>query len=286
MSISKIKNCPVDYEWREGPCVVRSFDHSMIPGAVTKAHWHDFYEYFLLSRGNARLCFEGEFRHIMEGSLLLINPGEIHSWEFSGPCEGYILLFKKDWLEQNAALGREWFLTSLLSASKRLRLVQCVDSQMTRLRGILRDWWDAYNACDPYRDSVLGSCLRLLLIEMARGTVGTRECFQDPLCRRFLDLLETEYSKQHSTTRFAEQLQVSAYKLEKQVFEQTGKRPSQWIRDKIMEQARELLAQPEQTISEIAYELGFSSPSNFGRFFKHQTGKTPLAYRNDGIFAG
>lgn len=43
------------------------------------------------------------------------------------------------------------------------------------------------------------------------------------------------------------------------------------------------LVQPRRNISEIAYLLGFSEPSNFTRAFKQWTGKTPLDYRANSL---
>ena len=44
--------------------------------------------------------------------------------------------------------------------------------------------------------------------------------------------------------------------------------------------AQRLIRETESSISSIAYELGFSHPSDFGRAFKKWSGITPLAYRN------
>lgn len=46
-------------------------------------------------------------------------------------------------------------------------------------------------------------------------------------------------------------------------------------------QACRKLAEEEWSVSEIAYACGFSNLSNFNRFFKEITGKTPRAYRQE-----
>lgn len=51
------------------------------------------------------------------------------------------------------------------------------------------------------------------------------------------------------------------------------------LRDDIRTQkAKRLLAGPER-IAEVALELGFTDPSYFSRWFRHQTGQTPRAWR-------
>ncbi|HEX5551985.1 MAG TPA: AraC family transcriptional regulator [Chitinophagaceae bacterium] len=46
-------------------------------------------------------------------------------------------------------------------------------------------------------------------------------------------------------------------------------------------QACKKLAEEEWTVAEIAYACGFSNLSNFNRFFKNYTGKTPRVYRQE-----
>ncbi|HLP96250.1 MAG TPA: ATP-binding protein [Saprospiraceae bacterium] len=60
----------------------------------------------------------------------------------------------------------------------------------------------------------------------------------------------------------------------------TGKSPSVFIRDIRLEKARELLSGTELTVSEIAYETGFSSLQYFSDAFFEAYGKRPSAMRN------
>jgi AraC-like DNA-binding protein len=46
-----------------------------------------------------------------------------------------------------------------------------------------------------------------------------------------------------------------------------------------VEKARQLLSDPNQRVSEIAYQTGFQSLSHFNRCFKRITGQSPTACR-------
>jgi transcriptional regulator GlxA family with amidase domain len=48
--------------------------------------------------------------------------------------------------------------------------------------------------------------------------------------------------------------------------------------------AMKLLADSRRAITEIATQLGFSTPSNFSRSFKNITGLTPTEYRRTAIY--
>lgn len=55
--------------------------------------------------------------------------------------------------------------------------------------------------------------------------------------------------------------------------------PSNYILNKRINLAKKLLITSTLTLSEIAYETGFSSQSYFGQVFKRKTNMTPLEYR-------
>ena len=55
----------------------------------------------------------------------------------------------------------------------------------------------------------------------------------------------------------------------------TGKTPSQFIRSYRLRKGLELLRKGELTVSEIAYDVGFTDPSYFSRVFQKEFGKNP-----------
>ena len=54
------------------------------------------------------------------------------------------------------------------------------------------------------------------------------------------------------------------------------------IQHKIIDIAKEQLLIPDNSISQIAYDLGFQYPQHFTRVFKNVTGITPNEYRGKG----
>ena len=57
--------------------------------------------------------------------------------------------------------------------------------------------------------------------------------------------------------------------------------PSQWIRERRLIRAKELLAATEMSVTDICYSLGFENVSHFSRLFKEHYGHTPSSYRKD-----
>ena len=62
-----------------------------------------------------------------------------------------------------------------------------------------------------------------------------------------------------------------------------GKGPSQLIRSFRLTRAHDLLKVNAATLAEIAYTVGFSSPSYFSKCFREQFGYTPSDIPGDSI---
>lgn len=58
-----------------------------------------------------------------------------------------------------------------------------------------------------------------------------------------------------------------------------GQNTQQYIHEKVIEKAKELLAKDELNIAEIAYHLGFEHPQSFTKLFKNKTNLTPLKFK-------
>ena len=59
----------------------------------------------------------------------------------------------------------------------------------------------------------------------------------------------------------------------------TGQSTQQYIQDKLVEKAKEILSTTTLSVSEIAYELGFEHPQSFSKLFKIKTNLSPLQFR-------
>ncbi|MFY0673056.1 MAG: helix-turn-helix transcriptional regulator [Bacteroidia bacterium] len=77
----------------------------------------------------------------------------------------------------------------------------------------------------------------------------------------------------------ADECHLSASYLSDLLAKETGRSAKDHINDFLVEKAKNLLLHSNDSISGIAYTLGFNYPHYFGRLFKQKTGKTPQEYR-------
>ncbi len=101
------------------------------------------------------------------------------------------------------------------------------------------------------------------------------------LVNSFIVILHRNYKQESTVNFYADALHVTARKLSKaciDVFDRTAK---QIILETIARRAINYIENSTLSISQIAFEMGFSDESNFRRFIKKHTGKTALSFRTN-----
>ena len=109
----------------------------------------------------------------------------------------------------------------------------------------------------------------------------TRENVHKGVLEKF-DILLSDYFLSNKAQKeglpsvgyFANQLHLSPNYFGDLIKKETGKSALDYIQSKIIDMAKEKIFDPDKSISEIAYELGFKYPQHFTRLFK-QTIVTP-----------
>lgn len=102
----------------------------------------------------------------------------------------------------------------------------------------------------------------------------------DELFRLFRRMLAENYKLGHSISYYARRLNVSEAYLSRAVRKVSGKTINHYITTTLLAKAKHELIFRDLTIKEIAVDSGFSDQSAFGKFFKKQSGLSPLMFRN------
>lgn len=102
---------------------------------------------------------------------------------------------------------------------------------------------------------------------------------EDRFMRRFLAKIEEVYTdSEYNIERLSEVLGLSRGHLHRKIKELTGLPPVDFLRNYRLNKAAQLLRKNNLTISEIAYQTGFSSPAYFAKCFKSVYDITPTEY--------
>ena len=104
------------------------------------------------------------------------------------------------------------------------------------------------------------------------GVEGNNNSFITKLRLIVLDNLKNE---QFSVERLAAEYGLSRSQLHKKLKKSIGKSVSQFIREVRLDEGLKLLLEHDRTVSQVAYEVGFSSPTYFNTCFKAYFGYSP-----------
>ena len=103
--------------------------------------------------------------------------------------------------------------------------------------------------------------------------------YSHPLMIQYIELIQQYYKTEHSTSYYAKMLHIHPNSLNAASKRYMGQSAKELIATKLFSEAKYLVQLTTLSVKEIAYELGFQSPSNFFRFFKRYSGYSPAAYR-------
>ena len=97
--------------------------------------------------------------------------------------------------------------------------------------------------------------------------------------RKFSLLVEMNYKQLHTVSDYAKLLYVTPKNLNKKVTQFGNQSPNEIIKERIITEAKRLLAHTNLTIKEIGYTLGYEDDAYFIRLFTKQTDTSPQQFR-------
>lgn len=90
---------------------------------------------------------------------------------------------------------------------------------------------------------------------------------QDAIFQKFMASLHKNYMKNRHVSYYVQENCLSPRYFSRIVKEKTGRTAQEWISAVVIDEARRLLEDPENSIKDLAFKLGFPNQSFFGRYF-------------------
>lgn len=245
-----------------------------------KPHRHHFYTFLLVTAGGGSHDIDFTNYVLKANRLFLIAPGQVHAWKKLTNVKGFVVLFDDTFitLAKGRKMMRDW---PLFTLNQRCYLdlhpneTQSWYSVLLEMEGELR-------AHDEFsKDTIFYSLGKLLVraSRLYREYASKNKLPDQPLLYSYQELIEKNFHQWHTPKAYAKQLNITANYLNALCKEQSGKSAGALIRQRILLEAKRLLAHTQLSVGEIAYQLNFTDNSYFGRFFKRYTDLTPEAFR-------
>jgi len=251
-------------------------------GAPQRVH---FYHIFLFTHGSGNHSVDFSNCDYDDKTLLLVSKGQVQQFQVNNINTGFIIIFTSEFLYENATElnifhSLNVFEHALFAPSIRLS----ADQHQLLSRLFLSIQHEYHKPVDEFSSEILRHLLRMMLLHIER--IQQTSALSQRVAPHYLQfvafrrLLERDLGKSRSVHYYADQLAVSQKKLNELTRHVLNKTAKEFIEEQVILEAQRLLAQGTMPIKEIAYELGFSEPTNMVKFFKKHSHTSPAAFRN------
>lgn len=225
------------------------------------------------TQGQGRITVAGTTRAYGPNQTVFIPAGVMHGFEIAPRVQGTVVFFGRShgltlpttpkFLRPRDPISQKELIATLESIQRELETKRPGAQQAAKHHlGLLGVWLD-----------------RQLERERAFEPMLTRPVAAQRLVARFASLLERDFRSNPSVADYATALGVTPTHLTRVCRSTCGKGAHQLLEERILFEARRLLAETRMPIKDVADALGYNSPGYFTRSFQKSAGMTPSAFR-------
>jgi len=257
-------------------------------GKIDEPHRHNYYTILIVYKAKGEHKIDFNSYELLNKKIFFVAPGQVHQVIEEEKSFGFAMTFSNEFLIENSI--RLSFIESLnlfhnygqspplIPTEKQYKVIEQFSNQIFKL----------FNSEANMKFLSIGAFLKILLIECnnicaINPIESDIDSSADNLIRAFKKSLDNNYKKEHSTTFYANQLNITPDHLNRTVKSKIGKTAKEYIQAKIITEAKRLLYFTELSNKKIGYELGFSEPANFSAFFKKHTQLSPSKFKKTEI---
>lgn len=219
----------------------------------------------------------GSFTYVLDGRHHTAHKGDTVFLDCFLPHEYYTNdAFESIWLHFSGANCRELYEEVVKNSGN---LIKCSDSD--HVKKLLFRIFNGIGSKEPASERYYSLDIYKLLIELftplhisSKNKMSYEEQIQE-VKKYIADHLHEEISVQ----KLAGFMHMSASHFSRIFKQQTGFTPYDYVLVSRLNKAKEYLQKTKLTVSEIAYEIGFNSESNFIYFFTSHNGISPSKFR-------
>jgi AraC family transcriptional regulator, transcriptional activator of pobA len=252
----------------------------------------DYFAFLLITGGKSSYTIDTQSFALGEGSFYFTNPGHLKSFNIEIPLEGYMVTFTETFLKQNFTGDLfQQFPFLLNETTPVMKLNLDIQADMAKM---FETMIQEYKGHSSFKKAILSNHLSILLykskellqshqvsIKASSRSMELLNQFKMILNENFKHLLMGKSDKVLSIKEIADSMNVHPNYLSNVIKEESGKSASDWIQDRTLAEAQALLKNSPKTVSEIAYNLGFTDSTHFAKFFKKMANISPSDYRKN-----
>lgn len=261
-----------------------------IPLRFKEPHKSEFFEIAITDKDSTGIKV-GEYTiDNINNTIVAISPYQVRSIyplytnnenEYSN---GFMIYFKPEFIDSSTKsfdIQKEFPFFKIQTAP----IYRITKKQQADIWNITEKIYEEAHSNRPDNYGMIIAYLFVLLYKIKRISYNEDSVFSinrfESITSKFEQIIVSDKEKFLTVSEYANKMNISPVYLNECVKKATGNSAQQTINDYKILHAKSLLNQSNKPIIEIATELGYSEMTNFTRFFKKNTGLTPLNFRKN-----
>jgi AraC family transcriptional activator of pobA len=242
------------------------------------------YSIYWIQEGSGTYNIDFESYTFDDNVLFFLSPGQVFTVDSEQIKTAYKLTFVRDFYciqthdKEVACNG------VLFNNIYETPFVKPCEKDTKKLSFILESLIEEFQQNETAQYDMLQSYLKQFIICAVRVKKENHIIKEDTETRLFKDfslLVDQNYKTMHSVTEYANRLGLSPKSIAKHFQKLGTKTPSDFIKNRIVLEAKRMLIYTDKTVKEIAFDLGFNDPAYFTRFFTKAILKSPLQFKKE-----
>lgn len=243
-------------------------------------HKHDFYLTILFTQGHGKHEVDFKTYDVKRGAIFVLKPGQMHFWELSENVDGFIFFHSRMFFESgfnSLSIKNFHFFNSFQTSP----VYMLSEIRLQKIENYMSELVEEYQNSELFKSIKIQSLISLVYTEICRekGSIEniTKKTYLEKL-QLFENLIELNFKEMKLIKQYAFKLNMSEKHLNRITKSCLGKTSTQLISERNILEAKRMLMYSNLNVSQIGETLGYYDTSYFVRFFKKNTGFTPLVF--------
>ncbi|MUV03824.1 helix-turn-helix domain-containing protein [Flavobacterium rakeshii] len=241
-------------------------------------HKKDHFCIFIIEKGKTTLHIEEKVHFLKAGKVAIVFPDQVqYISDTSDDLAGKIILFEEV-LFCSDILKNE--LSSYnVNLSQLLNCILLTEDEFKSNLNLIAQIQDIYNYPSLIKKEQARFYIKIMLLGLIEAVHGQQPLMHNEVDKqiyiRFKKLLNSQYKKQRTVQYYADSLSITTKKLNNITKKHCGETAINAIHNRILTEIKRQLLFSDYSHKEIAFDLGFSSPSALNKFVKAKLSETP-----------
>ncbi|NIJ45509.1 AraC family transcriptional activator of pobA [Wenyingzhuangia heitensis] len=246
-------------------------------------HRSDYFQVLLLEQGTVKQQIEHETLELSKNEISVVFPNQINALTKSEDAKGVVIQF--DEVLFCSDLLKNELISYNNDLINKLNHVVLEEVPFEKIHTYGTQILSFFKSLSPIKKEQIRFYIKIMLLEIIELAHQKYQGFQAPnqldYFAKFKTLIETNFKSKRTVTYYKDELKITSKKLNEICKSKTGHTALYIIHERILTEIKRLLIFSGKNHKEIAYELGFDSPSALNKFVYAKLKETPTELKSE-----